>query len=231
MPYSEPCWWLHCTSLFLSCSPDLHSHPCFLSSSAQNQEAEPLKGQSGEQPTRGDVPSTGRVVLPGALWQVPASTRPHHAVPAEGHRARHHLRWLRQQPARHLHTPHDNPEQAGWPTGHLCCQVGQISARLVDSDWGQAAVRKCFWAVLTFFKIYLFIFFSRAIFAFSLCSDTCAAVIVWLVRRRTTCCKVLVQHKTGVLITGKQRSHLCHWSWDQPIHNWYRPFFVVVLFW
>lgn len=58
---------------------------------------------------------------------VPA--RAHHAVRAQGHRARDHLLGLRQYAAGHLVQAHEHPEQTGGAAGHLCCQVGQVTAR------------------------------------------------------------------------------------------------------
>lgn len=103
-------------------------HP-FLLCSAQSQKDEPHKGGHAEQPTRADDPSGNREPLPCA--QVHASACSYNVVLAEGHRARHHLRRLRQHPARHFHPPHDHSQPAGWPASHLCSQVGQGSARLV----------------------------------------------------------------------------------------------------
>lgn len=110
--------------------------------SAQNQEAESLKRCPAEQPTRGHSLSTSGGSL--SLTQVHASTRAHDAVAVEGHRARHLLRRLRQHPAWHLHSPHDYPQQAGRPTGHLCCEVGQGSARSVGAgyiQWDEGSLR------------------------------------------------------------------------------------------
>lgn len=133
-PNCVPLIWFNCSCLlftfflhqfknFLSCSS------LFLICSTQNQKVEPLKGQPAEQPARADHSSTDGGSLPSA--QVHASTRPNDVVPAEGHWAGHHLRRLRQHPAWHLHSPDDHPQQVGRPAGHLSCQVGQGSARLV----------------------------------------------------------------------------------------------------
>lgn len=58
-----------------------------------------------------------------------ASARAHHAVRAQGHRTGDHLLGLRQHAARHLLTTHDHSEQARRAAGHLCSQVGQVTAR------------------------------------------------------------------------------------------------------
>lgn len=63
--------------------------------------------------------------------QVHASTHSHHVVSAESHWARHHLRWVWRHRARHIHPPHDHPEQTGRSAGDFCCQVGQSATGLV----------------------------------------------------------------------------------------------------
>lgn len=53
-------------SFFFHVAPTSTLTRLFSSTSAQNQEAEPLKGRPDEQPARGDIPSAGRVVLAGS---------------------------------------------------------------------------------------------------------------------------------------------------------------------
>lgn len=112
--------------------------------SSQNQEVESFEGHPDQQPTRDDTLATSWGSF--TRTQVHAATCPHDVIPPECHRAGHHLCWLRQHPAWHLHPPHDHPQQAGWTTGHLCCEVGQSTARLVAStvpwavDLGQRAL-------------------------------------------------------------------------------------------
>lgn len=118
------------TSFFPYCLTETN-FPVPCSKSSQNQEAESPKGHPQQRAARADAGSAGRD--PFHCPQVHAAARAHHAVAAEGHRAGHHLRRLRQHPPRHLHPAHDHPEQAGGAAGHLCREVGQGSARSVGN--------------------------------------------------------------------------------------------------
>lgn len=98
--------------------------------SAQNQE-ESRERHPAKQLARVAAPEASR--NSGTRPQVYASAGPYDAVPSEGHRARHPLRGLRQHPARHPLARPDLSKQTGWPTAHLCGQMGEGFARWVSS--------------------------------------------------------------------------------------------------
>ncbi|KAG5843347.1 hypothetical protein ANANG_G00149880 [Anguilla anguilla] len=103
--------------------------------SEEDEEADQDEGPAG-----GVVrarPADGGGGGAGAAAQIHAPAHPHHAVAAEGHRARDHLRRLRQHHPRHLQPPHDRPQPAGRPASRLRRQMGQGPARVPEPSPGR----------------------------------------------------------------------------------------------
>lgn len=95
-------------------------------SSPHSQEKQ--EADQDEDAASGQHPRAPQPARPGHPQEhVPAGA--HHAVRAQGHRARDHLLGLRRHAAGLLLQAHDHPEQAGGAAGHLRCQVGQVAAR------------------------------------------------------------------------------------------------------
>lgn len=94
--------------------------------SSQKQEVDANEGSVDIE--RADVSSAHwSCVLSGAEGHAPACAN--HAIPAQSHWARDHLRRLRQHRPGHVYPSHDHTQPPRWPPSRLGRQVGQSPSR------------------------------------------------------------------------------------------------------